>query len=148
MSMLLFASMKSIDLKLSIIKYSQLFIFVIESSYSLLFSEVSNIELFSTFLLSISNPAFIKNKYPSSFINRCITQFLNKKFSQRPVTQAQFCNYITDKNYHISAIFYTNRKKMSNSSTNIFSSLNHVSHTKQTTLSNIFMSKSRSSKTL
>ena len=51
MLMLLFASMKSIDLKLSIVNYSLLFIFVIESSYSLLFSEVSNIELFSTFFV-------------------------------------------------------------------------------------------------
>ena len=38
------------------INYSLLFIFVIESSYSLLFSVVSNIELISTFFLSISNP--------------------------------------------------------------------------------------------
>ena len=53
MLMLLFASMKSIDLKLSI-NYSLLFIFVIESSYSLIFSEVSNYSLL--FLLSISNP--------------------------------------------------------------------------------------------
>ena len=51
MLMLLFASMKSIDLKLSIINYSLFFIFVIESSYSLLSSEVSNIELFSTFFV-------------------------------------------------------------------------------------------------
>ena len=55
MLMLLFASMKNIDLKLSIINYSLLFIFVIESSYSLLFSEVSNYSLL--FSLSISNPA-------------------------------------------------------------------------------------------
>ena len=51
MLMILFASMKSIDLKLSIVNYSLLFIYVIESSYSLLFSEVSNIELFSTFFV-------------------------------------------------------------------------------------------------
>ena len=52
--MLLFASMKSIKLKLSIINYTLLFVSVIQSSYFLLFSEVSNYSLL--FLLSISNP--------------------------------------------------------------------------------------------
>ena len=64
MLMLLFASMKSMDLKLLIINYSLLFSFVIESSYSLLFFEVSNYSLL--FLLSISNPG-VRNNNSCSF---------------------------------------------------------------------------------
>ena len=48
-------SEKSIESTLSIDRYSLLFSFVIECRNSLLFFEVSNIELFSTFSLSISN---------------------------------------------------------------------------------------------
>ena len=46
---------ENIDLTLSIDRYSLLFISVIECRNSLLCFEVSNIELFSTFSLSISN---------------------------------------------------------------------------------------------
>ena len=35
--------------------------------------------------------------YPSGFIDRCIRQFLNKKFSQHPKTQTQTCNHFTFK---------------------------------------------------
>ena len=35
--------------------------------------------------------------YPSRFIDRCIRQFLNKKFSQHPKTQTQTCNHFTFK---------------------------------------------------
>ena len=49
-------SEKSIDLTLSIDRYSLLYIFVIECRNSLLFFEVSNVEFFFTFSSSISNP--------------------------------------------------------------------------------------------
>ena len=53
---LLTESEKSIDLPLLIDGYSLLFIFVIECRNSLFFCEASNVELFFTFSLSISNP--------------------------------------------------------------------------------------------
>ena len=56
---LLTESEKSTNLTLSIDRYSLLFIFVVERRNSLLFFEVSNIELFFTLSLSISKPGFI-----------------------------------------------------------------------------------------
>ena len=54
---LLTVSEKSVDLTLSIGRYSLLFICIMECENSLFFFEVWNIGLFFTFSLSISNPA-------------------------------------------------------------------------------------------
>ena len=71
---LLTVSEKSIDLTLSIDRYSLLSIFVIECGNSLLYFEVSNVELFFTFSLSISNPgnSFIRRNFQNWSINKIL----------------------------------------------------------------------------
>ena len=54
----------------------------------------------------------MRNKYPSSFIDRCMRQFLNKKFSQHPKTQTQTCNHFTFRLPYLGNISHNIGKKL------------------------------------
>ena len=62
----------------------------------------------------------MRNEYPSRFIDRCIRQFLNKKFSQHFKTQIQTCNHFTFKLPYLGNIYITSRRNCNNSSRNNF----------------------------
>ena len=52
------------------------------------------------------------NEYPSRFIDTCIRQFLNKKFSQHPKTQTQTCNHFIFKLPYLSNISHNIEKEL------------------------------------
>ena len=54
----------------------------------------------------------MRNEYPSRFIDKCIRQFLNKKFSQLPKTQTQTCNHFTFKLPYLGNISHNIEKEL------------------------------------
>ena len=75
--------------------------FTICNSYLKIYSEFQS-----------TKTTLMRNEYPSRFIDRCIRQFLNKKFSQHSQTQTQTCNHFTFKLPYLGNISHNIKKEL------------------------------------